>query len=222
MKKIILIILIFTTYYVSGQNHYIGAFGGVNLTNINESHFIMGHHNRLGFNAGLTYEYFFKNRISIDAEICYTLRGFTKEIIYTSDTGKPIGDKNNIQYNYDYISLPIKSGYTLGKKVFGFAKLGIIPAILINANTIFPLDQSSKLLNSDIDISDYVTRFDLAGMAELGGGYQFKESFCLFIAISYQNSFTTITNPDYFSDGKAYHYGMSFNLGLKCALKKKG
>ena len=51
--------------------------------------------------------------------------------------------------------------------------------------------------------------------------FKFKERYWLFTSISYHQSFTTISNADYFANSNIRHYGMTFNLGLKYALTKE-
>jgi long-subunit fatty acid transport protein len=70
-------------------------------------------------------------------------------------------------------------------------------------------------------VTDKVTKFDFGGLVETGGSYKLKDRFLLSASFAYQQSFTTITNEDYFSNGKAKHYGMRLAIGLKYALTKE-
>lgn len=222
MKNVFLFILTITTLKIVGQNHFVGIKGGANKTNISSSNFTNQHNSRTGLSAGLSYEFLFKKRFSVGADLMYSQRGFTDYIVFTDDFGNPTGEKYAIKLNYNYISLPIKTGFNIGNKVYGFANIGVIPSFLVNAKTIVPtFDIEKKLTGNEVfDVTNQVAKFDFAGLAEIGGGYKFKNRYWLFSSFSYQHSFTTITNSNYFPNSKIRHYGMTLNLGLKYALKK--
>lgn len=223
MKQILLIILTITTLKVAGQNHFIGVKGRLNSTNITSSNFLGQTDSRTGLTAGLTYEYLFNKHFSIGADLIYNQRGFNNDIIFTDNLGNPTGEKHTTKFNYDYISLPIKSGLNIGNKLYGFTNIGVIPSLLVAAKTTTPtFDADGKLTgNETFDVTNRVSKFDFAGLIEIGGGYKFKGRYWLFTSFSYQHSFTTITNSDYFANSKIRHNGMALTIGLKCALTKE-
>ena len=222
MKKIFLIVLTITTLKVAGQNHIVGVKGGVNWTNISQNNFVSQHDNRTGLFAGLTYEYLFNKHFLIGADLIYNQRGFTNDIVFTDNLGNPTGEKYTAKFNYDYVSLPIKAGFNIGNKIYGFTNIGVVPSLLVDAKTISPtFNTVGKVTgNETIDVTSRVTKFDFAGLAEIGGGYKFKNRYWLFTSVAYQYSFTAITNSEYFSNSKIRHNGMTLSIGLKCALTK--
>ena len=223
MKNIFLLILTISTLKVAGQNHLIGVKGGVNSTNITSSNFISQTDYRTGLTAGLTYEFLFKKHFSIGTELIYNQRGFTNGILLTDNFGNPTGEKHITKFNYDYVSLPIKAGLNFGTKLYGFTNIAVIPSLLIDAKTIKPIFYPDGYVfgNKTIDVTNRVSKFDFAGLIEIGGGYKFKGRYWLFTSFSYQHSFTTITNSDYFADSKIRHNGMTLMLGMKSALTKE-
>jgi len=223
MKQIFLIILTITTFKVAGQNHLFGVKGGVNWTNITTSNFVNQHDFRTGISAGLTYEYLFKKYFSVGADLIYNQRGYTNDIVFTDNLGNPTGEKYTINFNYDYVSLPIKTGFNIGNKFYGFTNIGVIPSLLVDAKTVTPtFNTVGKVTgNETFDVTSRVTKFDFAGLAEIGGGYKFKNRYWLFTSFAYQYSFTTFTNSEYFSNSKIRHNGMTLTIGLKCALTKE-
>jgi hypothetical protein len=223
MKNIFLFILTISTLKVAGQNHLIGLKGGVNSTNITSSNFLSQNNSRTGLTAGLTYEFLIKKHFSIGADLIYNQRGFTNDIIFTNNLGNPTGEKYTTKFNYDYVSLPIKTGFKIGNKIFGFTNIGVIPSLLVDAKTISPtFNTVGNVTGSEtFDVTSRVTKFDFAGLAEIGGGYKFKDRYWLFTSFAYQYSFTTITNSEYFAISKIRHNGMTLTIGLKCALTKE-
>ena len=90
--------------------------------------------------------------------------------------------------------------------------------MLVNAKTITSSIGIISINGVSEDIAEYVDKFDLGGLLEIGGSYKFKERFLLFSSLTYQQSFTSITNDNYFSDWSIKHNGMTLSVGLKYAL----
>jgi hypothetical protein len=223
MKNIFLFILTISTLKVVGQNHLFGVKGGANSTNITSSNFVSQTNSRTGLAAGLTYDFLFKKHFSIGVDIIYSQRGFTNDIVFTDNGGSPTGEKYTTIFNYNYVSLPIKAGFNIGTKLYGFTNIGIISSFLVDAKTttsIFDID-GQLTGNETFDVTNRVTKLDYAGLVEIGGGYKFKGRYWLFTSLTYQHSFTSITNSDYYANSKIKHYGMTLNLGLKYALTKE-
>ena len=220
MRKLITVLIIVISIPVFGQNHFVGLKSGMSWTNINSSNFISNNDNRTGFNGGLTYEYRLNTKLNLGIDLLYSQKGFTNDIVFTDETGNPTGEKATSEYNYDYFSFPIKGGLVLGDKISGFVNLGFAPSVLIDAKTIEPAIEGF-MDKTTYDVTDKVTGFDFGGLIEIGGIYKFKERFLLFASFAYQQSFTAISNSDYFSNSKIKHYGMTMSIGLKYALKKE-
>jgi hypothetical protein len=93
----------------------------------------------------------------------------------------------------------------------------------MDAKTITPtIDNNGTIIPGETsNVTSQVNKFDVGGGIEIGGGFKFKERYWLFTSISYHQSFTTISNADYFANSNIRHYGMTFNLGLKYALTKE-
>ena len=70
-------------------------------------------------------------------------------------------------------------------------------------------------------MTDRVTKFDFGGLIEIGGNFKFNDRLFLLTSLTYQHSFTTLTNPDYFADDKITLYGVTLSIGLKYALAKE-
>lgn len=71
-----------------------------------------------------------------------------------------------------------------------------------------------------IDVTEKVNKFDFAGLIEIGVNYKTTGKFWLFSSLTYQYSFTTITNSDYFADSTVRHNGLTISFGLKYKLSK--
>ena len=222
MKQLGLIFLTTISISVSGQNHFIGTKSGVSWTNINSDNFSRGSDPRIGFSGGLSYELFLKKHFSLGADIIYNQRGFSNTINFTDNNGNATGEKSTDKFNYDYLSIPVKTGFTFGKNIYGFTNMGAIPSILVDARTIIPVVNSSGRTTGTqtFDVTSNVSKIDLGVLMEAGGGYKFNK-YWLFTSVTYQQSITTISNSSYFSDTRMRHKGLTLSLGLKYRLKKE-
>lgn len=230
MKKIILLFLTIATITVNGQNHLLGIKCGTSRTQVKDNNFTesisLKRGFRKGLSFGLTYDYLFKKYFIAGADIIYNQRGYINEYQSTNGLGNPVGEVLITKYFYDYITVPIKVGFIYGKTFYGFINICMNPSILINAKTISPTTQYIQIQGYIIPSSKppnpkNANKFDFGGLYEIGCGYKFKKNLWLFTSLSYQQSFTSITNSKYIPNDEIKHFGMTVNLGLKCALKKE-
>jgi hypothetical protein len=230
MRNIILLFLTIATINIYGQNHYIGIKCGASRTQVKDDNFTESKSFKRGFRTGLsfglTYDYLFKKYFNAGADIIYNQRGFTNDIIFTDDLGNPTGKILKTKLNYDYVTIPLKVGFNYGKTIYGFINIYVTPSILIDAKTVTPTADYIQIQGNIIPSvkspnPNNANKFDIGGLFDIGCGYKFKERFWLFTSLSYQQSFTTITNSKYFANREIMHYGMTLNLGLKFALTKE-
>ncbi len=223
MKQTVITVLMLLVLGANAQNHFVGIDAGVYWSNVTSRNFADKTNYKTSFSGGLTYEYFFNKSLSIETGMIYNLRGFTVKTPVTDEAGNPTGEEMTVEDNYNYLSVPIKIGYTFGNKFFGFVKLGLVPAVLLDAQTIIPAINSDgeNTGQQTIDITSKVRNPDVAGLVELGGGYKFTDRFRIKLSFSYQHSFTSITNSEYYTNSTILHNGMNLALGLNWAIKTK-
>ena len=221
MKNIAFIILLLTALNLNAQHHFVGIKGGLNNTNVKATNFFDKNYYRTAVLGGLTYEYLFLKHFTIGADLLYVQRGFRNDVTFTDNVGNSLGI-TRIRYNYDYVSLPVKIGFTIGSKLYAFANIGICPSYLVSAKTIFPMvDSQMNIIGENIVTNTKdVTRFDWAAIVEAGGGYKINDKMSVYASFAYQHSFTSIDNSTYFVNSKVKHYGMAFSVGVKYALAK--
>jgi hypothetical protein len=220
MKRILTVLTIVLSIPAFGQNHFIGLKGGINWTNVNSSNFMSNNDNRTGFNSGLTYQYFLNERFSIGIDLLYFQRGFTNGNVFTDQLGNLNEERATSTFDYDYLSIPLKAGIMIGDKFSGFANLGIVPSILVEAITTTPVIEGVQEETTN-NVTDKVSKFDFAGLAEIGANYKINPNFLLSASFGYQHSFTRISNEDYFSNSEIRHYGMILSFGMQYALRKE-
>ena len=214
MKKLLLLILLFTALRATAQKHWLGVRSGVTFAGARTDLFEDADL-RTGFDFGLTYEYFVTAGISLNAAIEYSQRGFKDDFYLRDDQGNDVGSLTT-KFKYNYIAIPLTVRISGKGHVYPFASLGFVPAFLIHANIDAP--EFSSIPSQDADVTDYATQLDLGGMLEAGGGYRITEKLHVTAAVTGQLSFNAFTNEDHFEDAVAKHYGFAILVGLKYKL----
>lgn len=163
--------------------------------------------------SGITYEYLKENNFSFGAELIFNRRGaFSKDEI-ANFAGESIG-RHYVKYNFDYVSLPLKVGYKFGEKFFGNINAGLIPSYLINAKIKYP--RIHFIGQEKYDITQYCSKIDFSGFAEIGGGYKFENDLSLFISFIYLHGINS-----YAKQISERHIGKILSIGAKYSFPKK-
>ena len=219
MKLLSTVILVLLTLPVAAQCHWVGAVGGVGRTNVTSRNFTGQTNHQYQGTGGIAYEYFLSEHFSIGVDLLYAPRGFVDSL----DGDTPARENVAFQYGYDYLSAPLKVGFNdfkeaaFGFKMVSFAKVGLVPAWLMRAETTLPplAISGSPLPARTVDVTDRVSPFDLAGFAELGVGGNVAGALWWTISVTYQHSLTSVTNDEYFADTDIWHRSIGLMVGLK-------
>jgi hypothetical protein len=207
------------------QNHYVGLRGGVGRTNIRATNFISNSDSKNVVGGGLTYAYQFKNpHFYAGVDLLYQAQGFTNYMFFTNDVGDIAGEGLEVNYSYNYLAVPLRFGFQTGESWYGFANVSFVPSVLLSAQVespiISPLDMF--LGYTTVSTSENVAPFDLAAGVELGGGYRWKNQLCTFVSFTYQESVTSHSAENYFSNSKLHHRLMGLSFGLRYPLVRQG
>lgn len=219
MKVVLAAFIALIAIPVFAQNHFVGIQGGVGWTDVIADNSTLSEDLRQGINAGLTYEYHFRKRFHLGAEMTYAQRGFTNSIFITDQTGNVLSERAIIKWNYDYLSVPVKGGFHLGNEFRVFLNLALVPSLLLRAETIAPSVEVPGL--EVFDVTDRVNAFDLAGLIEAGAGFRFHDRMWASASFIFQESITPFTNQNYFQNANGRHRGMAVLIGIKYALSEE-
>jgi opacity protein-like surface antigen len=222
MKKTFLIALALLILKTYGQNHFIGIDAGIYWASIASKDFISKPNFKTDFAGGISYEYFFNKNVSIGGGIQYNSRGFViKSETKSADNTAENEHKSKTAFNY--VTLPLKLGFSFGNKFLGFAKIGVIPAILVKAQETIPVvnDNGEVTENHTENLTSKVRKMDIVGMVEIGGGYRISNQCRLKLSISYQHGFSSITTDNYHPNTTIRNRGIHLSLGLAWAITAK-
>lgn len=220
MKNIIIILFIFSTYNVLGQNQLIGIEGGLSQTNI-ISKYSQNHTDRNGLSLGLNYEYVIKSLFSIGTGLTYNQRGFKDKVTIVDQNQNFVGE-SNYKSNFDYMSVPVKVGVIFGRKFFGIAKIGVVSSILTSGKIVMPNINTNGETDGDnsVDISNKIKKLDISALGEIGAGYKLSDKYWLSLSFEYQQGLTSFSTSE-FIQGSVKHKVTIFEIGLKYLINGK-
>ncbi len=214
MKRILIIFLVFLSISVFGQNHFLGIYGGINSSTlkIKSTHTSPIHKN---ITCGITYENQIMNHFKIGADLFYNKKGFSdREVFYTNIKIYQDYEYISTDFSFDNLSLQLKGGYTFGRRFCGFINLGIVPSYLLSSETTIRTKDEDLKLN----ITNEITKFNLAGLIEIGCNFNINNKLNLFSTLSYRNSPFSMIISDYCSFTIYGNYGTTLSFGLKYRL----
>ncbi|UII26709.1 PorT family protein [Fulvivirga maritima] len=138
-KFSITLLFVIISWSAIAQDQFISLKGGLNITKIQSDGLFSPNDARKGFIAGVGYEYHLGTGIFIGADLLYNQRGYTIDAYLMSDNGSNIKEKVTFEYDYNYISLPLKVGYKSGStKISAFGNVGLVPSLLVYAEITEP------------------------------------------------------------------------------------
>lgn len=212
MKKInlLVIVLIILTFKANSQVHLIGVKNGINITNATS---IQADY-RFGNNYGFLYEVLFNDKYSISVDLFYNQRGYKDKLSFTNVDGKL--QPTAVIYSYsDYLSFPVKIGYSTGDNLKKFINLGVNPSLLLDSQSSSPVLDTDGNITSTInyDSRNSISNFDIGGLIEVGLSYNVVERINLFSSVMYSQSFNSFIKNAV--NQNIRHSCFSLSLGVK-------
>lgn len=222
MKNTILLICLLLSLPVFAQNHFVGIKGGVSWTDvITENYPLDDMSNRTGFTGGLSYQYMLQKGFYLGADLVYAQKGYQVGLTFVDSNGNIYGNVAGsdapVEFDFDYLSLPLKVGFAFGNKFGGFANVGLVPSVLIKAQTTTPAFPSVG--EQTYENTKDLTQYDIGALLEIGGSVAIYDRFKLCVSAGYQQDFISITSDDYQKGSEIRNYGFNLSMGVQYALK---
>ncbi|QSE96074.1 outer membrane beta-barrel protein [Fulvivirga lutea] len=216
--KSLLICLFFIISIKGISQHKVGLKFGASLSNSYQNEVFDDTNNLTSVLAGLNYNYFLNEKYHLDADLLYLTRGFNFEIFLRDAEGNQIGVEE-AQFNYRYVSIPIKVGRHFGSTLSGYVNVGIVPSILIKATHETPAFLGRP--EENLDVTDQVRSLDIGGIVELGGNYNLSDKLTLGLIASYLMSFTSLSTDEYFASDDIKLRSILISAGISYSISNK-
>ena len=170
------------------------------------------------FGSGICFGFERQYRNNMLFEFGFQVNRLGYEVSYYENLWANI-QETTIQYYQDYIGIPLKGGYTHGKKIFGFIKLGLIPGVPIGQQIFITRGGESNNPSYILKFSPF--RLNLSGNIEVGGGFLIGRKMNIFSSLSYQESLIELKFNDLFPRSNSQKlYALSLALGIKYLMVK--
>lgn len=215
MRSILLTVFVLFSHLVFAQKDLLGLRGGIDWTNVSTDTPLTGKHNSVNTISGITYQHQFQNGFYFGLEALYSERGFESDV-FPENADPCIGCLRiafpvEREFNFNYLSFPVKAGFTIGNQLSFFADLALVPSVLERANA-----QTTGL---DESISD-ADQFDLATRIETGVAFELFQGWSGFGSVGFLHSLTPSTVESYFAGNRMYHRNINLSFGVRYALKR--
>jgi len=211
MKRInlLVIVLIMLAFRANSQVHMVGIKNGINLTNVTG----ISTDYRVGNNYGFMYEVLFKDKYSISIDLFYNQRGYKDKLSF-NNANEEAGVTSVLNFNCDYLSFPVKIGYSIGNTFKKYINIGVNPSLLLNSQTSSPVVNAGKITGTlNYNSENSLKNFDIGGLIEIGLLYPVVEHVNLFSSVMYSQSFNSFYKHTI--NQNVRHSCISLSLGVK-------
>jgi hypothetical protein len=229
MKKILILIFLFSLFNVHSQNNDFKKFHIGVLFSPEYSYRTEASNNTetqiknkpiFGFQVGILFDYRIKNWIAIETGFKLAKRGFLNEFEVVDITGAKIGTLNNTFQNF-YIELPVKTNfYFLNRTIIEmFASAAITPGYLLQGKTITEWDVSSTSFNNSQQKNENIQNWNLSASFGIGIDISPIPNLGIRLEPFFQHSLIPeYTIPTYngygFTDNKYYHWSTGIRFAI--------
>lgn len=210
VKGLLAIVLVITAFSAQSQvQHRVGVNNGLEISNVTT----LSTEYRVGNHYGFMYEALFKEKYSLSLELNYNQRGYKDKIsFYLFNQGMQPPAITSL-FN-EYLSLPIKIGYSTGQQLKKFINIGVIPSLLLSSERTIPFYNSGGISNDlTYDSRKDMSQFDIGALVEVGLSHDVSERINLFTSAMYKHSFNSFVKE--FEEIQIRHHGFSLSIGLK-------
>jgi len=203
------------------QESYVGAFIGINSTRLTEQPPVGREQmRRQGIRLGITYDIDLYDRISLGSGLIYDQRGFIdfQPLPGVCSVGGCflVDGRKTTRIFTDYLMVPIKFRYTVGNQLQAFIGFGLFGSMRLRAQSILEeIDASGRPFGINTDISNDVKLFDFGGSLESGLSYSLSADLEVFSALSYQQSFSLVSDISLGGEDQERHKGWNLSVGVR-------
>ena len=204
MKKgFLLFLIIFNTAVFSQAkgNIELGFNIGGNGSTVTQSNYT--YPNAIGYNAGVSLEYYFSNEWGVKSKLIYDQLGWNKDLIYVASTDSYV----STDFRLNYLTIPVLANYHFGNKKEIYFNFGPYVGVLLDAH--------EKRFNTDVKKFFNTTDFGLM----IGIGYTTIVSDKIKFLVGFDAHGGIIDVVKYNEKPSVLNTCLNFNIGLNVLLK---
>jgi hypothetical protein len=177
--------------------------------------------------AGATYD--INNKLSLECDILYSVKGYRWEIDWDGltfgdmidprfgfiyDTQEVLNTTDSWVYEYYYIDVPVKIHYNLtGHKLKIQCSVGVVPTFFYSAYQVSEgeISGTGESYSSFRKDDESFTKIGLSGCAEIGAVYNFTDHFRISLSPQFQYSFTNLLTSEYPINSHLWSAGLNLS-----------
>jgi len=134
---------------------------------------------KMGYSAGVTFNYNFSKKIGVETGLQYASRGYTYKTTELFHPVLPLSGELERRYSWNYLEIPVRAVFTSGeKKVKFLASAGATAGFFLNARstTIIKYSNGQESRTSG-ELSIHYRQFVICPQLSLGAEYQLSSLF---------------------------------------------
>lgn len=214
MKNLLLLVFLFSSIIVCGQDLSIGISGGALFSSVHKTELREGitmyKDRHLVPTFGLNAELRLFNDFFGVLEVNYEEKGFAEHYFSTFSSVAPTPPESLFRVDnkssFSYIAFPILLRYKYGQKIKIYGSIGFSPSVLVDAEE----------LNSDVALVYNTKRIDISGIVEAGLELNLLSNIALNCGARHDRSITHHNkHPRPIDGGELSHIAYSFYSGIK-------
>lgn len=213
----LLVSLLTCVFSLNGQvrKFDIGFEGGPSFTTLRGNESLRDFYDsKIEYSGGFIFQYNFPRLVSIRTNITYERKGAVGKIITTDAFGNQIDD-TDADFDYDYLTLPVKARLTFGRKWNFFVNAGPYFGFLIKQTTV--IEAYDHVPVRKIDNTDRFKRLDAGLTGGVGCILPIKGNLIITIEIRHNLGLYNISVLPVINDGKILTNSTSLLIG--CAYR---
>jgi len=139
-----------------------------------------------GFTGGANFSYFIKKQFAISLGVNFSQKGYKIASMPTVDVNGTAGNAQ-IRYNYNYLEIPVKANFVLGKKKIRLlTSIGATSAFLLYEKTIRTIEYPDGTKSTTKDKPNYIYNpFNLFLTGSIGADFLLGKKMALRVEPSY-------------------------------------
>lgn len=191
-----------TTVFAQGKDDVEFGFNiGGNLSNITQSDYTYSY--AIGFNAGVSMEYYFSSSWGIKSKLMYDQLGWNDDVIYDVETDRYV----STNFRLNYLTIPVMADYHFGNKKEFYFNVGPYVGILLDAHD----------TRYDTDVKEFFNTTDFGLMLGVGYTTLLSEKVKFFVGFDARGGVIDIIKDN--ENPVVLNSCMNFNVGINMLLK---